>query len=153
MVFNLIHRFAAKNKNIDEFLKPIELIHVVDADSSQTLAIEESKTGRNLVIQGPPGTGKSQTITNIIAAAVNEGKKVLFVAEKMAALQVVHRRLETIGLGPLCIELHSHKANKKAVLQELEATLGSWQTETKETTNFTPTNFTACRDRLNQHAS
>ena len=142
---------CSEEKNIDEFLKPIDLIHVVDADSSQTLAIEESKTGRNLVIQGPPGTGKSQTITNIIAAAVNDGKKVLFVAEKMAALQVVHRRLETIGLGPLCIELHSHKANKKAVLQELEATLELGKP--KEGNNkLHADELTACRDRLNQHS-
>ena len=111
------------NENIDGFLKPVDQIHVVDADSSQTLAIEEAKSGRNLVIQGPPGTGKSQTITNVIAAAVHEGKKVLFVAEKMAALQVVRRRLDNIGLGSLCLELHSHKSNKRVVLNELSETL------------------------------
>lgn len=108
--------------NVDKHLSPANMLHVVDADSSQTLAIEEVKRGRNLVIQGPPGTGKSQTITNIIASAVAEGKTVLFVAEKMSALEVVYRRMAAIGLGPLCLELHSHKANKRAVLDELKQT-------------------------------
>jgi very-short-patch-repair endonuclease len=140
------------DQNIDEFLKPVDMIHVVDTDSSQALAIEESKTGRNLVIQGPPGTGKSQTITNIIAAAVNDGKKVLFVAEKMAALQVVHRRLESVGLGPACIELHSHQANKKAVLQELESTLELGRPR-QANHQLQADELTACRERLNQYAA
>jgi very-short-patch-repair endonuclease len=108
---------------IDPLIPPANMVHVTDADSSQAVVIEEVRRGRHLVVQGPPGTGKSQTITNLIAAAVQEGKKVLFVAEKMAALEVVQGRLERIGLGPLCLELHSHKANKKAVLDELSRTL------------------------------
>ncbi|EJL37362.1 Protein of unknown function (DUF3320) [Caulobacter sp. AP07] len=107
---------------IDEAIPPIELHHVVDADSSQTVAIAEAAGGRTLVVKGPPGTGKSQTITNIIAAAVARGKKVLFVAEKMAALDVVHRRLRQVGLGPLTLELHSNKVNKRTVLEELKRT-------------------------------
>ncbi|MGZ3298485.1 MAG: DUF4011 domain-containing protein, partial [Asticcacaulis sp.] len=107
---------------IDEAVPPAERMHVVDADSSQTVAIAEAAGGRTLVIKGPPGTGKSQTITNIIAAAVAQGKKVLFVAEKMAALDVVHRRLQQAGLGPLTLELHSNKVNKRAVLDELKRT-------------------------------
>lgn len=107
---------------IDEVIRPLELHHVVDADSSQTVAIAEVAGGRSLVVKGPPGTGKSQTITNIIAAAVARDKKVLFVAEKMAALEVVHRRLKQVGLGPLTLELHSNKANKRAVLEELKRT-------------------------------
>lgn len=107
---------------IDDTIPPIELHHVVDADSSQTVAIAEAAGGRSLVVKGPPGTGKSQTITNIIAAAVARGKKVLFVAEKMAALEVVHRRLRQVGLSPLTLELHSNKANKRAVLEELKRT-------------------------------
>ena len=75
--------------------------------------------GRNLVVQGPPGTGKSQTITNVIAAAVHSGKSVLFVAEKTAALAVVHDRLAHAGLDVLCLELHSRKANKRAVQNRL----------------------------------
>lgn len=108
---------------IDERVPVETAIHVVDADSSQTAAIEEVKAGRNLVIQGPPGTGKSQTISNLIAAAVVQGKKVLFVAEKLAALEVVKRRLDAIDLGNLCLELHSRKANKKSILEELRRTL------------------------------
>jgi DNA replication protein DnaC len=79
-------------------LPPEKLYHVVDADASQAKVIEEVRSGRNLVVQGPPGTGKSQTITNIIAAAAKEGKRVLFLAEKMAALSVVHDRLVKVGL-------------------------------------------------------
>ncbi|GAW41751.1 ATP-dependent RecD-like DNA helicase [Brevundimonas sp. SH203] len=107
---------------IDDVIKPLELHHVVDADSSQTVVIAEAAGGRSLVVKGPPGTGKSQTITNIIAAAVARGKKVLFVAEKMAALDVVHRRLRQVGLGPLTLELHSNKVNKRTVLEELKRT-------------------------------
>ncbi|TGE26538.1 DUF3320 domain-containing protein [Hymenobacter metallicola] len=101
-----------------------DLHQVLDADSSQLLALLAVHEGRNLVIQGPPGTGKSQTITNLLAEAIGAGQKVLFVAEKMAALEVVHRRLESLGLGAACLELHSHKANKKALHDELKHTLG-----------------------------
>ena len=100
-----------------------EMHQVVDADGSQLLAMLAVQEGKNLVIQGPPGTGKSQTITNLIANAIGEGKKVLFVAEKMAALEVVKRRLDSIQLGDACLELHSHKANKKELHQELRRTL------------------------------
>jgi predicted ATP-dependent serine protease len=79
------------------------------------------------VVQGPPGTGKSQTITNIIAAAANDGKRVLFVAEKMAALSVVHTRLVKVGLRDICLELHSRSANKKIVLGELSRTISAGQ--------------------------
>lgn len=113
---------VADDVPIDEVIRPIELNHVVDADSSQTVVIAEAAGGRSLVVKGPPGTGKSQTITNIIAAAVASGKKVLFVAEKMAALEVVHRRLRQVGLGPLTLELHSNKVNKRVVLEELKRT-------------------------------
>ena len=100
-----------------------ELHQVLDADSSQLLALLAVREGRNLVVQGPPGTGKSQTIANLLAEAIGAGKKVLFVAEKMAALEVVKRRLDALGLGAACLELHSHKANKRALLGELQATL------------------------------
>ena len=108
---------------LDELLDPADIIQVVDADASQTKVIEEVRRGANLVVQGPPGTGKSQTITNILAAAAHDGKTVLFVAEKMAALSVVHDRLVKCGLGDICLELHSRTANKRAVIQELGRTL------------------------------
>ncbi len=114
-----------EDDHLDEKLLPADIIQVVDADASQTKVIEEVRSGRNLVVQGPPGTGKSQTITNIIASAVHDGKTVLFVAEKMAALSVVHRRLKSTGLERICLELHSKAANKKQVTAELARTLSA----------------------------
>lgn len=114
---------CGEGEPIDGAIPPARQVHVTDADSSQALVVEEARRGRDLVVQGPPGTGKSQTITNLIAAAVRDGKSVLFVAEKMAALEVVHGRLSRLGLGPICLELHSHKVSKKAVLEELARTL------------------------------
>lgn len=103
---------------------PLIALHtVVDADSSQMEAIEMAKAGKSFVLQGPPGTGKSQTITNIIAECLSDGKKVLFVSEKMAALSVVFEKLKKAGLAEFCLELHSHKANKRAVIEELCHTL------------------------------
>ena len=110
-------------ERLDDHLRPEDVHHVIDADSSQALAILEVGRGRNLVIQGPPGTGKSQTITNVIADAVADGKTVLFVAEKMAALEVVKRKLDEIHIGDACLELHSHKSTKRLVLDELQRTL------------------------------
>ncbi|GIW83460.1 MAG: hypothetical protein KatS3mg105_5267 [Gemmatales bacterium] len=138
-------------ENIDRRIEPLDMIHVMDADSSQTIAIEEVKQGRNLVIQGPPGTGKSQTITNLIATAVKEGKRVLFVAEKMAALEVVKRRLDSIGLGDMCLELHSHKANKLAVLEDLSRTLNLGRPKTADVAKQA-NDLKTYRDKLNRHA-
>jgi very-short-patch-repair endonuclease len=92
---------------------------VLDADSSQYAAIAAVLSGRNLVVQGPPGTGKSQTIANTIAAAMYLGKTVLFVAEKLVALQVVQKRLAEAGLGDFILELHSAKAGKKPVIESI----------------------------------
>lgn len=114
--------FGAEDR-LDDVLPPEQLFHVVDADASQAKVIEEVRSGRNLVVQGPPGTGKSQTIANIIAAAVRDGKRVLFLAEKMAALSVVHDRLVKVGLRDICLELHSRSANKREVLGELAKTM------------------------------
>ena len=101
----------------------IDLHTVIDADSSQIEAIEMAKHGDSFVLQGPPGTGKSQTITNIISECLYNGKKVLFVSEKQAALNVVYDKLKKADLADFCLELHSHKANKKAVIDELNRTL------------------------------
>jgi very-short-patch-repair endonuclease len=96
--------------------------HVLDADSSQSLAILDVASGRSMVCQGPPGTGKSQSIVNIIAGAIGDNKTVLFVSEKKAALDVVKSRIDKLGLGPLCLELHSNKVKKKEVIAELKRT-------------------------------
>lgn len=101
------------------------LNNVVDADSSQNNAIIMAKSGKSFVLQGPPGTGKSQTITNIIAECLADGKKVLFVSEKLAALSVVFNNLKRVGLDEFCLELHSHKTNKKVVIDELNRVLNN----------------------------
>lgn len=112
-----------KVTDLDERIAPDDLAIPLSADSSQMLAIAEAAKGKSFVLHGPPGTGKSQTITNLIANALYHGKSVLFVAEKMAALNVVQHRLENIGLAPFCLELHSNKASKSSVLSQLEKSL------------------------------
>lgn len=122
---------------LDDEFPPEQTAQVVNADSSQLRAILAVSRNHNLVLEGPPGTGKSQTITNLIAQALAENKSVLFVAEKMAALEVVYRRLVEAGLGEFCLELHSTKANKRAVMRELatalDASLQRPRTEEKAT--------------------
>ncbi|MGV3588726.1 MAG: DUF3320 domain-containing protein [Adhaeribacter sp.] len=141
----------SEDAHLDEYLAPATTRQVVDADSSQTLAILDVNQGRNLVIQGPPGTGKSQTITNLIAEALGQGKTVLFVAEKMAALEVVKRRLDKVGLGVACLELHSHKTNKKDLLQELNRTLELGKPKT-QTLDSDLKLLEQVRSRLNDYA-
>ena len=110
-------------ETLDDTIAPADLAVPISADSSQLAAIYAAGQGRSFVLHGPPGTGKSQTITNIIANALYQGKSVLFVAEKMAALSVVEKRLDAIGIGDFCLELHSNKARKKDVLDQLEMAL------------------------------
>ncbi len=136
--------------SIDQHLTPGNTHHVVNADSSQALAIHDVNHGRNLVIQGPPGTGKSQTITNLIAAAIADGKRLLFVAEKMAALEVVKRNLDKVGLGDACLELHSHKMNKKAVVDELKRILDTDQPQMTNQEQILESLLND-RDRLNSY--
>ena len=95
---------------------------VVDADSSQLEAIKMAANGESFVLEGPPGSGKSQTITNIIASLIGNGKHVLFVSEKLRALNVVYENLKRVGLNEFAIELHSSKANKKDFIDELYKT-------------------------------
>jgi superfamily I DNA and/or RNA helicase/very-short-patch-repair endonuclease len=110
------------NYNHDK-TEPKEVFSVVDADSSQQDAILLAKRGVSFVLQGPPGTGKSQTITNIIAELIADGKKVLFVSEKMAALDVVYKRLKQSGISDFCLTLHSHNAKRKEILNHLEKSM------------------------------
>lgn len=107
----------------DDACDPQELALPVNADAYQSKAVLAAAQGRSFILHGPPGTGKSQTITNIIANALYHGKKVLFVASKMAALSVVQTRLEKIGLAPFCLELFSNKATKKSVLDQIRTTV------------------------------
>lgn len=110
----------------------VDSFQVLNADSSQQDAIALSQKGVSFVMQGPPGTGKSQTITNIIAQALADGKKILFVSEKMAALDVVYRRLTDVHLADFCLSLHSHKANKKEILNQLGANLSLERRKVKD---------------------
>ncbi|RDV11468.1 DUF3320 domain-containing protein [Pontibacter diazotrophicus] len=105
---------------LDSELHPAEIALPISTDSSQFAAILSSAKDKSFVLHGPPGTGKSQTITNIIANALYAGKKVLFVSAKKAALDVVEKRLESIGIGSFCLELHSNKSKKSAVLEQLK---------------------------------
>lgn len=115
---------SGDNFDIDKEITPDRMRHVVDSDSSQSLVVHDALNGHSMVVQGPPGTGKSQTIANVIAGAVAAGKRVLFVAEKLAALEVVKRRLDQVRIGNACLELHSNKANKRTLLEDLRLT---WQ--------------------------
>jgi superfamily I DNA and/or RNA helicase len=131
---------------------PWDSYSVVDCDSSQMEAIFFAKKGSSLVIQGPPGTGKSQCITNIIAECVGLGKKILFVAEKKAAIEVVFQRLQKCGLGEFCLDIHS-SAPKKADLMDAIA-----RTITIEYNNppVRPTKHTELlllRQRLNEYVA
>lgn len=104
---------------LDADFPPETILCPLDADASQLAAVLAAAGGESFVLQGPPGTGKSQTITNLITHCLAKGKTVLFVAAKMAALQVVHKRLQLCQVGSFCLELHSHAANKKSVVDQM----------------------------------
>jgi hypothetical protein len=135
---------------LDRMVAPSESFSVLDADASQTAAILAAKLGKTLVIEGPPGTGKSQTIANIIAECMAAGRTVLFVAEKAAALEVVKRRLDAVGLGDFALELHSRHAKRRAVMDELRRSLE--RTEGGEVwTERAAEDLATLRARLNEH--
>ena len=151
---------TAEANEIPEHLRNFDLdsistqdcYQVMSADSSQQDAILYSKNNISFVMQGPPGTGKSQTITNIIAEALAQGKKVLFVSEKMAALQVVYRRLQEAHLGDFCLPLHSYKANKKEILEQIGANLKLKQTRVKDVAISNLEELLSIRQELNEYA-
>ncbi|MEM7263019.1 MAG: DUF4011 domain-containing protein, partial [Planctomycetota bacterium] len=137
---------------LDDNRRPHETFCPMSADSSQLAAVFAAAEGRNFVLEGPPGTGKSQTITNLIAHSLAVGKRVLFVAEKTAALEVVQRRLERVGLGRFCLEIHSNKARKSEVLAQIGRALdeddlrepGDWGRQAEQLAEL--------RDTLNRYA-
>lgn len=112
-------------RTMDKETKPIELALPLDADSSQIEAVADAAAGKSFLLYGPPGTGKSQTITNIIANAIYHKQQVLFVAQKRAALEVVQERLQQIGIDSFCLELHSNKATKTYLINQLEQVINS----------------------------
>lgn len=115
-----------------EIEKKVPLI-VTSADSSQFSLIADVMDGRNIAVEGPPGSGKSQTIVNIIAAALADGKKVLFVAEKMAALEVVRNRLKACGLSDLLLTLQAKRSSRKQVIDSLRDRI---EAKSKRCSNF-----------------
>lgn len=136
----------------DELDKYIDLhatFQVLDADSSQQEALLAARQGAHLLIQGPPGTGKSQTITNLIAESLAAGKRILFVSEKAAALEVVKRNLDKCGLGDGCLELHSYRADKKQVLAELDRVLNAPALDTPAQSKTKLESLKRLRDELN----
>lgn len=139
-------------EKIQSLENPVSLTEMavpLDADSSQLRAINAAAAGQSFVLHGPPGTGKSQTITNMIANALYQGKTVLFVAEKMAALNVVQKRLYDIGLDPFCLELHSNKTNKSNVLSELDKALNVGRIKSPAEYENTAENVRGFRLKLN----
>lgn len=110
-------------ERLDDEAPPEQIMTILDADATQRQCIAAAAAGRSFVMDGPPGTGKSQTIANLIAELLGAGKTVLFVSEKAAALEVVQKRLRQAGLGDYTLELHSHKATRKEVAQQLGAAL------------------------------
>lgn len=137
--------------NLDELYHPEKVFLPISADSSQLSAIAAASENKSFVLHGPPGTGKSQTITNIIANALAQGKTVLFVAEKMAALSVVQKRLEAIGLGSFCLELHSNKSTKKYVLDQLKATTEIVKTQSPGDYHAQAERLSVLRSELNSY--
>jgi len=111
--------WAAEAMEINNRIDESSSLLPMHTDASQLFAINESLKEKSFILHGPPGTGKSQTITGIIVNILAQGKTVLFVAEKMAALSVVQKRLEALGLASFCMELHSNKSKKKDVLNQL----------------------------------
>ena len=111
---------SIKPERLDRDYQPADLLLPLPADSSQMAAVATADQGNNFIIIGPPGTGKSQTIANLVAHALGKGKTVLFASEKTAALEVVRRRLQDLGLGRFCLELHSNKARKADVIKHLQ---------------------------------
>ncbi len=123
----------------------------MSADASQLFAIKAASEGKSFVLHGPPGTGKSQTITALIANALAQGKTVLFVAEKMAALEVVERRLDKIGIGDFCLELHSNKAKKKSVLEQLRRASEVTKGQTAQSYEVKADQIARIRAELNEY--
>lgn len=133
---------SIQDENPDDKYGPADIVLPISADSSQLGAICAATENNSFILHGPPGTGKSQTITNMIANALYKRQRVLFVAEKMAALSVVQKRLSDIGLAPFCLELHSNKAKKSEVLAQLQRT-------SEVVKEKTPEDFKLEADRIN----
>lgn len=136
-------------RRLDREFAPEQTFCPLPADSSQLSAVMAAVRGKDFVLIGPPGTGKSQTISNLIAQCLAEGKIVLFVSEKIAALDVVYRRLRESGLGEFCLELHSSKARKADVLAQLQKTWAATGTIDADAWRMEAQRLKRLRDQLN----
>lgn len=143
------YSWSATEGDLDQVTDPAHLFTPLPADFSQLAAVVAAENGCDFVLDGPPGTGKSQTIANMIVHNILKGKKVLFVAEKMAALDVVYRRLEERGLGDFCLEVHSHKASKLEILQQLDRAWNVRGNLTQEQWDESTNRLRDLRNRLN----
>ncbi|MDE0118622.1 MAG: AAA domain-containing protein, partial [Bdellovibrionales bacterium] len=127
---------------------------VESADASQYSAVLDVLKETDIVIKGPPGTGKSQTITNIISTLISNGKKVLFVAQKQAALDVVRNKLQANGLGNYILEVFSAKANKKMIMESMKRRFNSRNKESdiSEQLSQTINRLWRTKEKLNKYA-
>src|SRR5690606_22873366 len=139
-----------KPQNLDEEVHPAELFTPLPADSSQLAAVIASARGHSFVLDGPPGTGKSQTIANMIAHNLALGRRALFVAAKMAALDVGKRRLDEKGIGQFCLDLHASKSPKRHVLSQLDRAWTARAALTEDEWNSHADNIKSLRDRVNK---
>ena len=138
-------------QRLDADYAPDQTFCPLPADSSQLSAVMAGAKGKDFVLIGPPGTGKSQTIANLIAQCLAEGKRVLFVSEKIAALDVVYRRLREVGLGEFCLELHSSKARKLDVINQLHRAWDAQGDADPEVWRAQSLKLKRLRDELNQY--
>src|SRR5579859_780144 len=132
-------------------VSPDNEFNVLDADSSQQCAIADILAGQSAVIHGPPGTGKSQTIANLVASLAAAGKRVLFVAEKRAALQVVLKRLQQVGLDKIAIDLHGADVSPRRVMEQVAAALNTVRQAVPVDCDRMHQQYVERRDRLNRH--
>ncbi|MEH2545593.1 hypothetical protein V1283_002238 [Bradyrhizobium sp. AZCC 2262] len=137
-------------RTIDEIVDPVELFAPLSADSSQIAAVVAAQRGADYVLFGPPGTGKSQTIANAITNCLAHQKTVLFVSQKTAALEVVRQRMQAIGLGNYCLEVHSTKAQKSNVLEQLATAWRERNLVTEEHWSTAAGDLKKRRDQLNR---
>ena len=142
----------AKDMEIGDTVSEEDVLLPIPADASQLFAIEQATKGESFILHGPPGTGKSQTITALIANALAHEKSVLFVAEKMAALEVVQKRLAAIGIAPFCLELHSNKSKKRDVLEQLKEATEVTKGTTPEAYAIKADQIAALRGELDEYA-
>jgi len=150
---SLVMDSLPKEQELDEIVDPNQTFQVLDADSSQQLCIQYALRGQSFVMHGPPGTGKSQTIANVISEFIAAGRTVLFVSEKMAALDVVYHRLKAKGLDDFCLELHSHKANKREVVAELSRSLTEHLKPRRAISDAELERLKTRRDQLNSYVT